>query len=826
VATTEELLNAVDEVVSDGVRRGLLHNVVEDTTLDGRHVTIDGRRMVNFGSCSYLGLETHPALKAGVHDAVDRFGTQFSSSRVYAAAPLYREVEETLSRLFGRGTIVTPSTSMGHIATMPTLIGDRDVLVMDHQVHHSVQTAAKLVQSGGARVELIPHGDLRTLEKRLETYRRTHRRVWFAADGLYSMYADLLPTEELDELAERHENLWLYVDDAHAVSWTGRHGRGHALEHLAPATLARTVVAASLNKSFAASGGAITFPDEETRGRVLRVGAPLIFSGPVQPPMLGAILASARLHMTPEIEDRQALLLDRIRLFNKLAAEAELPVVSESETPIRCVGAGVSSVAYRLVERLRSAGYHVNTASFPAVPAKRSGARITITAHHSEDDVAGLVSALAEHLPAAITDEGASVADLHRAFHRQLRGRQVLGAEETPAKPRRPALRLEHHRSIATMDAAEWDRLLGTRGTFTAEALRTYESVFDLGGTGAAGQTEDAWDFHYWIVRDRSGAPVAATFFTTALWKDDMLSSAAVSREVERRRAETADSYLLTSSTLGMGSLLTEGDHLYLDRSRDWRGALRMILSAARHEEDLAGAGAIVLRDLPDGDDELHAFLLGEGLMRLPIWNTWVRHVDFADDDGFLAGLTRKHRYHQRSRVLAWEPAYRVDVLPGGSAAACALDDATRERMYQLYRNVHARSFELNVFPLPRRLIDAVLESPAWEIVLLHLPDAASQPVAFAAQHVIPGQEGHVAPLFVGLDYEYVPTHHSYQQLLFQSVRSALQHGVPRILYGMSADLHKARFGAAAEKRWAYVQATETFNADVLARLSESVGVS
>jgi len=113
VATTEELLNAVDEVVSDGVRRGLLHNVVEDASLDGRHVTIDGRRMVNFGSCSYLGLEMHPALKAGVHDAVDRFGTQFSSSRVYAAAPLYREVEETLSELFGRGVIVTPSTSMG-----------------------------------------------------------------------------------------------------------------------------------------------------------------------------------------------------------------------------------------------------------------------------------------------------------------------------------------------------------------------------------------------------------------------------------------------------------------------------------------------------------------------------------------------------------------------------------------------------------------------------------------------------------------------------------------------------------------------------------------
>src|SRR3954449_7374126 len=524
MATPKELLTAVDEVISDGIRRGLLHNDIEDDVLDGRSVTVAGRRLVNFGSCSYLGLETDPRLTAAVRDAVDRHGTQFSSSRAYASAPLYRVAESELAALFGRPVIVTPSTSMGHMATMPALIGSRDVLILDHQVHHSVQTAAKLVQAGGAQVELIPHGDLRTLEKRLESYRRTHRRVWYAADGLYSMYADLMPTQELDELAARHENLWLYVDDAHAVSWTGRHGRGHALEHLTPATLERTVVAASLNKSFAAAGGALTFPDEQTRGRVLRVGGPLIFSGPVQPPMLGAILASARLHLTPEIEERQALLLDRIRLFNKLAADAGLPVVSESETPIRCVGAGVSAVAYRLVERLRSGGFHVNTASFPAVPAKRSGARLTITAHHTEEDVAGLVAALAEHLPAAITDEGASVADLHRAFARQLRGRQVLGAEGAQVKPRRPALRLEHHRSIATIDAAEWDRLLGTRGTFTAAALRTFESVFDLGGTGGAGQTEDAWDFHYWIVRDRSGAPVAATFFTTALWKDDMLS--------------------------------------------------------------------------------------------------------------------------------------------------------------------------------------------------------------------------------------------------------------------------------------------------------------
>ncbi|GAA3185074.1 hypothetical protein GCM10010531_44110 [Blastococcus jejuensis] len=820
MATSDDLLDAVDDVLSDGVRRGMLQNHAEDTELDGRHITIDGRRMVNFGSCSYLGLETHAALKAGVRDALDRFGTQFSSSRGYTSSPLYREAEAELSDLLGRPSVITPSTSMGHIAAMPTLIGSRDVLLLDHQVHHSVQTAAKLVQAAGARVELIPHNDLRTLERRLEGYRRTHRRVWYAADGLYSMYADFLPTEALDELAARHDNLWLYVDDAHAASWTGTHGRGHALEHLGPATLERTVVAVSLNKSFAAAGGAIALPDDETRRRVMTVGGPLIFSGPVQPPMLGGILASVRLHRTPEVAERQDLLRSRIRLFNRLAAEAGLPVVSMSEAPIRCVGAGVTAVAYRVAERLRAAGYYINSAVFPAVPAKRSGARVTLTAHHTEDDVAGVVAALAEHLPGALADEGASVDDLTRAFARQLRGRSQVLPGRAPVAERRAPLRLEHTRSAADLDADEWDSLLGGRGAFDVAALRTLEAVFGSGGTGAAGQTEDAWDFHYMIVRDWDDTPVAATFFTTALWKDDMLSPEHVSREVERRRTETADPHFLTSPMVAMGSLLSEGEHLYLDRSRDWRGALRLILQAARVEEDAIGAAGVVLRDLPDGDDELHTFLLGEGLLRIPVLDTWVRDVDFVDDEGFLAQLNAKKRLHQRQNVLAWEPRFRVEVLEGGTASAAAVPEARREALYQLYRNVHARALELNVFPLPRRVIDAVLASPGWEVVVLHLPDRPDDPVAVIV-HFIGARD--VTPVFLGLDYDYVSSHRTYQQLLFQALRSAQRCGAERVHYGMSAELQKSRFGARPEKRWAYVQATETFNSDVLAQLAETL---
>nr|WP_231134844.1 aminotransferase class I/II-fold pyridoxal phosphate-dependent enzyme [Motilibacter deserti] len=794
----------------------MLHAAAEDAHLDGRTITVGGQRLVSFGSCSYLGLEVHPQLKAGVVDAVERFGTQFSSSRAYVSPPRYAEAEQLLSTLFGRPTVITPSTTMGHIATLPTILGPDDALILDHQVHNSVQTAAKLAQAQGTSVELVPHNDLRTLERRLQEYSRTRRRVWYAADGLYSMYADFAPVAELNEVAARHDNLWLYIDDAHSVSWTGRHGRGHALEHLRSPALERSVVAGSLNKSFAAAGGALTFPTEEMRRRVFTVGGPLIFSGPVQPPLLGAILASARLHMSPAIVERQERLLHLIRLFNRLAADEGLPLVSPSEAPIRCIGAGSPEVAYNLTTRLRDAGYFADTATFPAVAAKRSGARVTITANHTDDDVVGLVEALAASLPAALHDEGSSLQVLTRSFTKQLEGRDVRLRPLPAASPAASGLVLEHHTTVDVVDQAEWDAMFDGRGAFTWDGLRMLEAVFADKHVDAV---EHRWSFHYWLVRDgSSGRPVAATFFTTALWKDDMLADEHVSAAVERLRAD--DPYHLTSRVVGMGSLLTEGDHLYLDRSADWRSALRLILDAARAEEDLAGASSVVVRDIADGDDELHELMVAEGFLRIPVLATWERDIDFADDGEFLAGLSKKARYHQRTQVLAWEGRYDVRAYPGGSAEAASVPSTELDHLYGLYRNVHARNLELNVFPLPRRVLDAVLATPGWELTVLRLVGGPDAPVAFGVQH-LGGQ--HVAPLFVGLDYDYVASHRAYQQTLWQAVRSGRRRGARKILFGMSAGLQKSRFGATSQRRWAYVQASETYNLDVLTQMQESL---
>jgi 7-keto-8-aminopelargonate synthetase-like enzyme len=795
--TAEERLALLDEMLTGAAQRGLLLRTPDDVPLDGREIRFAGRELINFGSCSYLGLEHDPRMREAVCEAVMRYGTQFSSSRTYLSAPPYPELERLLEQLFGGFVLVVSSTSLGHVAALPVLVGSSDAVVLDQHVHHSVQTAVDLLRPQGTTVEVIRHSRLDQLEAAIERLGRSHRRVWYLADGVYSMFADLAPFADLIELLDRHEQLHLYIDDSHGVGWSGRHGRGPALEQIG--SHERLIVAASLNKSFSAAGAALIFPTAELRRRVRTLGGPMIFSGPIQPPMLGAAIASARIHLSEEIESHQAELRERIQLCTHLLQEFCLPLACDQLTPIRYLTLGLPTVAQDVAERLLEDGFHVNLAIFPAVPMKQSGVRFTLTRHQRPDDIRALVHALARHVPEVSTSAArCPTAGSWRAPD------VVPDAFCRELSPPAHALALEHHRSIAALDPAEWDALLGDRGSFTADGLRLLERAFSR-----EGRPQDRWEFHYYVVRDAHAKPVLATFFTAALAKDDMLSLAAVSARVEEHRAE--DPYYLTSRTFAMGSMLTEGDHLYLDRSADWRGALELLLDAVGEHAERAGAGTLVLRDLAADDAPLADTLRDHGYVKLAMPESLVVDRVAPDDASWLAGLSARSRAHQRREVLPWDDAFEVEVLDRGSRMP---SDAELEHLYSLYQNVHERGLAINTFDLPRTLFGDMLAHDCWELIVLRLPgQPACPPVAFGAHFIGPS---HYAPMIVGLDYQYVRSHHSYRQALRQALLRARVHGSQRILLGIGASLEKRRFGATAQARCAYVQAADHYNQQVL----------
>lgn len=838
-----EFLGTVDAVHGEARSRGLFFRTLEDQRLVGRRITLDGREVLSFSSCSYLGLEHHPRLLAGVHDATDRFGTQLSASRGYISCPLYEELEDGLSQLFGGHALVTSSTTIAHQVALPVLATERDAIVLDHQVHHSVHMGATLARAAGATVKVVRHNHLAQAIDVVRGLAATKQTVWFCCDGVYSMYGDLAPLALLQELLDVAPNVRLYIDDAHGMSWTGRHGRGSFLSRIDLDE--RMVVATSLNKAFSAAGGALVFATQAERERVRTCGGPMVFSGPVQPPMLGAAVASTKVHLSDEIAVHQATLRARVDQMNRCMRATGLPLLAENEAPIFFVPCGLPRVAFDIAEKMLADGLYVNVSAYPSVPMKRGGIRIAINSVHSPDDVEHLVARLAEHFPAALAREGTSRADLQRLFDGAIPAESLVSsvyqrrssaqhladlapmvATNAPGQPTsltsqaaETELSVEVHDTIQHVDRDTWDRVLGTVGSCSWDAMATLEQVF-------AGQErpEHQWRFRYVLVHDPDGELVGATFFTIMLNKDDMLMRDEVSRAVEARR--DGDPYFLTSWIVSMGSGFSEGNHLYLRRSGSWRQALGRILEVAVAMYEDEEAGLLLLRDLPADDMEMDGFLLQQGLVKVPMFDSHHLDVDWADHDGFLATLSRRKRRHMRE--IATQSSHWEVVVHGRSEDTPALSETELGKLYELYRNVANRKLRLNVFPLPPELIAGLQDSAAWEIVTLHLsPEHGGpedgRPVAWYGAHK---HAGHYAPFFCGLDYDFVFTHGAYRQMIYQMVRRAHDLGMQTVHMGMDADVEKARFGTDRVANCVYLQARDHFHGQLLRDIVAEVGVS
>ncbi len=411
----EQVIELVNEISNTVRNLGVAFATIEDAGLDGRHITLEGKTLINFGSCSYLGLEVDPRMKQGVVDAVQKYGTQFSSSRAYLSVTLYKEAERLLSQIFGQPAIMAPTVMLGHIAAIPVLIGDHDAVILDAQVHESVQTTVQMLKVRNVHVELIRHNRMDMLESRISKLSESFEKVWYFADGVYSMYGDFAPMAKLVELMDKNEKFHLYIDDAHGMSWAGKHGAGYVMSQLTSFPQKMYLVT-SANKAFGAGGGILVFPNEAECQKVRNCGKTYIFAGPIQPPMLGAVIASAKIHLSDEITELQDELMKRIKFFNETAKLYKLPLVDEGMSPIRFIGVGKPTVGYNMVRRMMNLGFYFNLSVYPSVPYKNTGLRIPINRNHTFEDIENLLASLADQLPKSLEESGSNFEEIYKAF--------------------------------------------------------------------------------------------------------------------------------------------------------------------------------------------------------------------------------------------------------------------------------------------------------------------------------------------------------------------------------------------------------------------------
>jgi glycine C-acetyltransferase len=376
-----------------------MKDMVVDRVGLNRVIEVGGKKVVNFGSDSFLGLDQDPRVQDALRRGIRRWGTHNGASRAFSSVRANIEAEDKLARWLGtETTLIYPSVTLANMGAIPGLVGRQDVLIVDEQAHNSIQEGAKIAKANGTRVYFFSHCNPQALEKALDEA-GDYRCALVAIDGVYSMSGELPPLAELNRICLQRRAV-LYVDDAHGTAVLGQQGRGTVLDALG--SYENTLVVGSLSKGFSCLGGFIGCTNEMKLLLKMRSNT-YIFGGPVAPCYLDAICTVCDILSSPEYELLSARLQRNIQQLSVGLKDLGL-VVLGGQTPILSVLIGDEEDTLNAGNFLFEQGYYVQSVTFPAVPYHAGVLRIQVNANHLRESIIGLLDAVAKlaqhiHLP-------------------------------------------------------------------------------------------------------------------------------------------------------------------------------------------------------------------------------------------------------------------------------------------------------------------------------------------------------------------------------------------------------------------------------------------
>jgi 8-amino-7-oxononanoate synthase len=366
----------------DGLRRA--RRVLDSP--QGPVVAEGGRALANFASNDYLGLASHPRIRAAAHAAIDEYGFGAGSSPVVVGhSRPHEEAEAAFARFTGLPrALLFPSGYAANLGILAAL-ADRSAEIFGDRLNHACLNDGALLSR--ATLRRYPHADLGRLEAMLAASKAAVRII--ATDTVFSMDGDVAPVADLLALAERHD-AWLVLDDAHGIGVLGA-GRG-ALAH-AGVRSPRIVYMATLGKALGGYG-AFVAGEPDLVEWLLQKARTYVFSTALPP--AAAAVAGAALALIEEDPGIVAALGDRIADYRRACAAAGIG--RASPTAIQPVIVGDAARAVALSAQLRRHGQLVPAIRPPTVPSGTSRLRVSLSAAHSREQVAALVAALRDAL--------------------------------------------------------------------------------------------------------------------------------------------------------------------------------------------------------------------------------------------------------------------------------------------------------------------------------------------------------------------------------------------------------------------------------------------
>jgi 8-amino-7-oxononanoate synthase len=358
----------------DAIEAGTYPFFIPLTENEGTEVVYKGHRLIMCGSNNYLGLTTHPKVRAAACEAADRYGTSCTGSRfLNGTLEMHEQLEKELAEWVGKESALVFSTGMQvNLGTISALIGRGDYVILDKDDHASIVDGARL---GYGKIERYIHNDIAHLETVLKSLPENPGKL-LVVDGLFSMGGDLADLENIIPLAKKY-GVRIMVDDAHGMGVLGG-GRGTSA-HLG-VTKDVDLIMSTFSKSFASLGGFVA-GDEQVIHYIKHFARSFIFSASMPPSNVAAALAS--LHVMRDEPERVV----RVNQIAKKMREAYTAMgfnTGPTVSPIIPIIIGDFDKTLLAWKMLFEAGVFVNPVIPPAVPAGMSLLRTSYMATHTD----------------------------------------------------------------------------------------------------------------------------------------------------------------------------------------------------------------------------------------------------------------------------------------------------------------------------------------------------------------------------------------------------------------------------------------------------------
>jgi len=360
-------------------------SLVMEKVLSPTVAICNGRETILLGTYNYMGMTFDEDVIAAGKDALDKFGSGTTGSRVLNGTYQgHREVEEALRDFYAMDHAMVFSTGyQANLGIISTIAGKGDYVILDIDSHASIYDGCKM---GDAEIVAFRHNDIEALEKRLKRLPAEAGKL-VVLEGVYSMLGDVAPLKEMIRIAKENGAMVL-VDEAHSMGFIGEHGRGVAEAQGVIDDV--DFIIGTFSKSVGTVGGfcVSNHPKFEIMRLVCR---PYVFTASLPPSVVATAATSIRKLMHGS--NKRAHLWENSKMLHKGLRDLGFTLgTAEPQSAIIAVIMPDLERGAMMWEALLEEGLYVNLARPPATPAGMTLLRCSLCAEHSSDQVGEILA--------------------------------------------------------------------------------------------------------------------------------------------------------------------------------------------------------------------------------------------------------------------------------------------------------------------------------------------------------------------------------------------------------------------------------------------------